>query len=145
MAKPDLEERIGYRFRPPACWKRRFATAPRSRGERGESNERLEFSGSGAELCIAHESTGCFPGGRGDPHEGEGRGHQQPQPRQVGDRIGVPPSLTIDPSVRRKGAGGITRKMVADAVEAIIGAIFIDGGYDASFAFVRSHFRLADL
>ena len=62
----------------------------------------------------------------------------------VGERIGVARSLTIDPSVRRKGAGGITRKMIADAVEAILGAIFIDGGYEACFSFVREQFRPGD-
>jgi ribonuclease-3 len=63
---------------------------------------------------------------------------------RVAERIGVPASLRIDPSVRRKGAG-VTRKMAADAVEAVIGAIFLDGGHDAALRFVRSHFRLPDL
>jgi len=63
---------------------------------------------------------------------------------KVADRIGVPASLQIDPSVRRKGAG-VTRKMAADAVEAVIGAIFLDGGHDAALRFVRGRFRLPDL
>jgi ribonuclease-3 len=63
---------------------------------------------------------------------------------KVAERIGVPASLRIDPSVRRKGVG-VTRKMAADAVEAVIGAIFLDGGHEAALRFVRSHFRLPDL
>ena len=63
---------------------------------------------------------------------------------KVAERIGIPASLRIDPSVRRKGAG-VTRKMAADAVEAVIGAIFLDGGHDAALRFVRGHFRLPDL
>jgi ribonuclease-3 len=35
--------------------------------------------------------------------------------------------------------------MVADAVEAIAGAVFLDGGFDAAAAFVRGHFRLHDM
>lgn len=35
--------------------------------------------------------------------------------------------------------------MAADAVEAVIGAIFLDGGHDAALRFVRGHFRLPDL
>jgi ribonuclease-3 len=63
---------------------------------------------------------------------------------KVAERVGVPASLRIDPSVRRKGAG-VTRKMAADAVEAVIGAIFLDGGHEAALRFVQSHFRLPDL
>jgi ribonuclease-3 len=63
---------------------------------------------------------------------------------KVAERIGVPGSLRIDPSVRRKGVG-VTRKMAADAVEAVLGAIFLDGGHDAALRFLRSHFRLPDL
>jgi ribonuclease-3 len=63
---------------------------------------------------------------------------------RVGARIGIPEALNTDPSVRRRGAG-VTRMMVADAVEAIAGAVFLDGGFDAASAFVRAHFRLQDL
>src|SRR3990172_347410 len=35
--------------------------------------------------------------------------------------------------------------MAADAVEAVIGAIFLDGGHGAALRFVRGHFRLPDL
>jgi ribonuclease-3 len=35
--------------------------------------------------------------------------------------------------------------MAADAVEAVIGAIFLDGGHEAALRFVESHFRLPDL
>src|SRR3990172_11179599 len=58
---------------------------------------------------------------------------------RVGETIGVPDALRIDSSVRGKG-GGVTRKMVADVVEAIAGAIFLDGGYDAARRFVIDHF-----
>jgi len=67
---------------------------------------------------------------RGDPDEGAGRGDQQPQLVRVGERIGVAEAVTTD--LRCGGRGpGVTRKMVADAVEAVAGAVFLDGGFDA--------------
>ena len=147
MATAGLEERIGYRFRSPELLEealRHGSAQSREKGER--SYERLEFLGDAVlNLCIAYDVYKMLPvAGEGILTKARAAVINNRNLVQVGERIGVPASLTIDPSVRKKGPGGITRKMVADAVEAIIGAIFIDGGYDASFAFVKEQFRLPD-
>jgi len=144
---PGLEERIGYRFRAHELLEEalRHGSAP-SLGTEKRSYERLEFLGDAVlNLCIAQDVYRMLPlAGEGILTRARAAIINNRNLVRVGERIGVSGSLTIDPSVRKKGAGGVTRKMVADAVEAIIGAIFIDGGYDASLEFVREHFRLPD-
>jgi len=147
VAAAGLEDLIGYRFRSPELLEEalRHGSA-QARGEGERSYERLEFLGDAVlNLCIAYDVFKMLPmAGEGILTRARAAVINNRNLVQVGERIGVPASLTIDPSVRKKGPGGITRKMVADAVEAIIGAIFIDGGFDASFAFVKEQFRLAD-
>lgn len=147
MAGSDLMDRISYRFRSPELLEEalRHGSAP-SEGDGKRSYERLEFLGDAVlNLCIAHDIYRMLPlAGEGVLTRVRAAVINNRNLVRVGERIGVPDALTIDPSVRRKGDGGVTRKMVADAVEAIVGAIFIDGGYQASFAFVQEHFRLPD-
>lgn len=143
----SLEERIGYRFRSRELLEEalRHGSAPgRDAGKR--SYERLEFLGDAVlSLCIAHDVYKLLPqAGEGILTRARAAIINNRNLLQIGERIRVSESLIIDPSVRRKGSGGVTRKMVADAIEAIIGAIFIDGGYDAAFAFVQEQFRLPD-
>jgi ribonuclease III len=138
---PGLEERIGYRFRSPSLLEEALRHGS-LQGEWERSYQRLEFLGDAVlNLCIAEEMFLRFTGA------GEGRLSRARSAvisnfnlEKVGERIGIPEVLRTDPSVRAQG-GGVTRKMVADAVEAVIGAIFVDGGYESARDFVLSHFR----
>jgi ribonuclease III len=138
-----LEERIGYRFRDPELLEEalRHGSAP-ARSDGKPSYERLEFLGDAVlNLCIAHEIFRLLPvAGEGVLTRVRAAVINNGNLVRVGERIGVPAALVIAPSVRRRGAAGITRKMVADAVEAIVGAIFVDAGYDAALGFVRERF-----
>jgi len=114
------------------------------------SYQRLEFLGDAVlNLCVAEEMFRRLPDtAEGTLSKARSAVINNRNLVRVGLRIGVPESLRTDPSVREKG-GGVTRKMVADAVEAIAGAIFLDGGYEKAKRFVLSHFweekRVADL
>ncbi len=147
MPFAGLEERIRYRFRSPELLEEAMlhGSAP-AQGVGKRSYERLEFLGDAVlNLCIAHDVYRMLPlAGEGVLTRVRAAVINNRNLVRVGERIGIPAALTIDPSVRRKKDGGVTRKMVADAVEAIVGAIFIDGGYEPSFAFVQEHFRLPD-
>jgi len=142
-----LEDRIRYGFRDPELLEEalRHGSAP-ERGSEKRSYERLEFLGDAVlNLCIAQEVYRMLPlAGEGVLTKARAAIINNRNLVRIGERLGVPESLRIDPSVRKKADGGVTRKMIADAVEAIIGAIFIDGGYEASFAFVQEQFRLPD-
>jgi len=143
-----FQERIGYRFSAPDLLEEalRHGSAP-AHEEGKRSYERLEFLGDAVlNLCVAQEMYRMLPlAGEGVLTKARASIINNRNLARIAERIGVPASLRIDPSVRRKGGAGVTRKMAADAVEAVIGAIFLDGGHDAALRFVRSHFRLPDL
>ncbi len=147
MRVSGLEERIRYRFRSPELLEEALRHGSASgQGEGKPSYERLEFLGDAVlNLCIAHDIYRMLPlAGEGVLTRVRAAVINNRNLVRVGERIGVADALTVDPAVRRKGAGAVTRKMVADAVEAIVGAIFVDGGYEPSLAFVQEHFRLPD-
>jgi ribonuclease-3 len=142
-----FEERIGHRFGAKDLLEEALRHGSAPGHEEGKSSyERLEFLGDAVlNLCVAQEMYRLLPlAGEGVLTKARASIINNRNLARVADRIGVPATLRIDPSVRRKGAG-VTRKMAADAVEAVIGAIFLDGGHEAALRFVRSHFRLPDL
>ncbi len=147
----ELEIRIGYRFSSTRLLDEAMRHASLAGGAPGEmSYQRLEFLGDSVlNLCVAEEMFRRHPEvGEGVLSKARSAVINNRNLVRVGERIGVPESLRTDPSVRDKG-GGVTRKMVADAVEAIAGAIFLDGGYERAKQFVLAHFweekRVADL
>ena len=150
VLKPDkrqaLEDRLGYKFRN-AEWLHRALTHPSLidtyDGDAQFSNQRLEFLGDRvlglvmAELLIAR-----FPAER------EGYltrlFHQLVSGEacaDVGEAIDLKPYLFLDSSMRNNKQGSYD-KTVADAVEAIIAAIYRDGGFDAARDFITRHWIL---
>ena len=142
----ELERSIGHRFTSPQLLEEALRHGSAAGGDGERSYERLEFLGDSVlNLCVAREVYRMLPlAGEGILTKARAAVINNRNLVRVGERIGVPEALTTDPSVRRKGPG-VTRKMVADAVEAIAGAVFLDGGFDAAAAFVRGRFRLHDL
>jgi ribonuclease-3 len=137
-----MEKRIGYTFASPYLLEQALRHASLGGGEGGEmSYQRLEFLGDAVlNLCVAQEMFRRMPAaGEGELSKARASVINNRNLVHVGERIGVPESLRTDPSLRNKG-GGVTRKMVADAVEAIAGAIFLDGGYEKACGFILSHF-----
>jgi len=147
----EVERRIGYRFASRHLLEEALRHASLiEEGARERSYQRLEFLGDGVlNLCVAAEIFRRFPdAGEGELSKARSAVINNRNLARVGQEIGVPESIRTDPSVREKG-GGVTRKMVADAVEAIVGAIFLDGGFVEATRFVQSHFwgesRVQDL
>jgi ribonuclease III len=136
-----LETKIGYRFRIQDLLEEALRHASTAEGETRKSYQRLEYLGDAVlNLCVAEELYRNFPAAEeGALSKASSTLINNRNLARVGYAIGVPEELRIDASVRDTG-GGVTRKMVADAVEAITGAIFLDGGYDAARKFVIDHF-----
>lgn len=147
MTLSAFEERIGYRFIATDLLEEALRHGSAHGHDEGKrSYERLEFLGDAVlNLCVAQEMFRLMPpAGEGVLTRARASIINNRNLEKVAERIGVSASLRIDPSVRRRGAG-VTRKMAADAVEAVIGAIFLDGGHEAALGFVRSHFRLREV
>ncbi|HEX9192043.1 MAG TPA: ribonuclease III [Candidatus Deferrimicrobiaceae bacterium] len=146
MPLSALEGSIGHRFASRQLLEEALRHGSAAGGDGERSYERLEFLGDAVlNVCVAREVYRMLPlAGEGILTKARAAVINNRNLVRVGERIGVPEALTTDPSVRRKGPG-VTRKMVADAVEAIAGAVFLDGGFEAAAAFVRGHFRLHDL
>src|SRR6201999_554235 len=102
------------------------------------SNERLEFIGDRVlGLLIAEWIAERFP----DEQEGDlGRRLaalvSQPVLAQVAETIGLGDALSVAPGEAR---AGVKRRatVLADALEAALGAIYLDGGLDAARDFIR--------
>ncbi len=139
----EFETKLGYRFSSRELLEEALRHASLLGSGAGErSYQRLEYLGDAVlNLCVAEEVYRTLPGaGEGELSKARSAIINNRNLVRVGERIGIAGVLHTDPSVRKKG-GGVTRKMVADAVEAVAGAIFIDGGFEAARKFVRAHFR----
>jgi ribonuclease-3 len=137
----DLVERIlGHSFTRPDLLREalthRSATRPGARGS--GSNERLEFIGDRVlGLLMAEWLIERFP------HEQEGElGRRlallvsQPVLAEVADAIGLGDVLTVSPGEAR---AGVRRRatVLADALEAALGALYLDGGLDRARDLIR--------
>ncbi len=138
----EFERKLGYRFASRELLEEALRHASLLGDGAGEkSYQRMEYLGDAVlNLCIAEETYRRLPGaGEGELSKARSAIINNRNLVRVGERIGIPGALNTDPSVRKRG-GGVTRKMVADAVEAVTGAVFLDGGFEAAKRFVLSHF-----
>lgn len=138
--QPVLERRIGHRFQDPAL----LAQALTHRSFGSPHNERLEFLGDGVIGCvIAEELYARFP----DLAEGELSRLRASLVREtalaeVARSIGLSAFLRLGEG--EVSSGGADRpSILADALEAAYGAVFLDGGYEAARASVRRIFGAA--
>ncbi len=134
-----LEKKLGYRFKSQALLERALTHAS-VRGSRKAcpDNERLEFIGDRvlglAMVEVLHEA---FP----DASEGElarryNRLVKGETCAKVGRELGLGEFLTLSESEAESG-GRQKATILADAVEAVLGAIFLEAGFDKARAVVR--------
>ena len=135
-----IEPILGHRFARPELLSEalthRSAVRPGGRG-RG-SNERLEFIGDRVlGLLIAEWLIGRYPKEReGDLGQRLAHLVSQPVLAKVSETIGLPDVLSAAPGEVR---AGVKRRatVLADALEAALGALYLDGGLDCARAFVH--------
>jgi ribonuclease-3 len=133
-----LQERLGYRFQQAEVLAR--ALTHRSFG--ADHNERLEFLGDAVlNLAVSNLLFGHFA----DSPEGDLtriRAHlvRQDMLHRIAMSMGLPAVLRLSDSEAR-GGGAQRPSMLADAMEAVIGAVYLDGGFEAADALVRRLFE----
>jgi ribonuclease III len=145
-----LEKSMGYRFRNPRLLK--MALSHRSwvnnaiRGQRPPSNERLEFLGDSVMNAIITDTLY-----RRYPHCDEGELSKM-KSLVVSAKVLVPCAELLDLgahmllSKSEEKSGGRSRpSIMADAYEAVLGAVYLDGGYEAVRALMkRTLIRIMD-
>jgi len=132
-----LQQRTGYRFVRPELLTR--ALTHRSFG--ADHNERLEFLGD-AVLSVAissllFEHFGCSD--EGDLTRVRAHLVREDSLHRVAQQLGLPEVLRLSGGEAR-GGGAQRPSILADALEALIGATFVDGGFGQAQALVERLF-----
>ena len=125
---PWIRERLGYEPRDLAL----FRAALTHRSAAGPNNERLEFLGDAVlSLVIAHQLYAALPGAaEGDLSRLRARIVSREPLADVARELGLGEVLQLG-SGELKSGGFRRQSILADALEAMCGAIFIDGGLAA--------------
>jgi ribonuclease-3 len=139
-----VQRKLGYAFDSPELLE--AALTHRSAGAR--NNERLEFLGDGIlNTVVAIEVFHRRP----EAPEGELSRLRAALVRGetlagIGAELGVGEALSLGEGERKSG-GRRRTSIVADAVEAVIGAVYLDSDFDTVYRLIRDLFgaRLADL
>jgi ribonuclease-3 len=140
-----LEERIGHRFRRPgllaAALTHRSAAAERPPGE-AEDNERLEFIGDAVlGLAAARHLADEHPGAReGELSRMRAALVGEPALAAAARDLGLGALLRFGRGEQRSGGGG-KPSILAGALEALVGAVFLDGGWRSAYRVSRAIFR----
>ena len=124
-----LEERLGHRFGDARLLEQ--ALTHRSHGP--QNNERLEFLGDGVLGCsVAEALYARFPNlPEGQLTRMRASLVREEALAEVAAALGVAAALRLGESERSAGTGA-RPSVLADAVEALIGAVFLDAGYEAA-------------
>ena len=137
QAVASLQERLGYRFTEQALLAR--ALTHRSFG--AEHNERLEFLGDAVlSLAVSRLLFDRF-GGSDEGDLTRVRAHlvREDSLHRAALVLRLGDALRLSEGEAR-GGGAQRPSILADALEAIVGAIYLDGGFDAACQLVRQLF-----
>lgn len=137
-----VQERLQHRFADS----RLLARALTHRSFSAEHNERLEFLGDSvlnlAVSALLYERLTALP--EGDLTKIRATLVRQEPLHQLAIGLGVPDALRLGEGEIRTG-GRARPSILADALEALIGAVYLDGGYTAAEALVRRLFDKVEI
>jgi len=138
----QLQERLGYAFADV----RLLQQALTHRSFSSDHNERLEFLGDSVlNLAVAHilyEQLRTLP--EGDLSRVRANLVKQDTLHALAMDIGLPGRIRLGEGELR--SGGVKRaSILADALEALIGAVYLDGGYAAAQGLVQRLFKTVEI
>jgi ribonuclease-3 len=137
---PKLERKLGYKFRSRDLL-REALTHSSAKDEDHPSNERLEFLGDSVlGLAVTEFIFNTHP----DLDEGELTAIKSivvssASLSKAAKEINIRPYLVVGKGIAKKRA--LPQSVIANALEAIIGAVYVDSGIRAAKKFVRTHFE----
>lgn len=137
MGPDTVSGNIGHQFRDPALLRR--ALTHRSYG--ADHNERLEYLGDSIVNCvIALELYERFPGlSEGELSRLRANLVNQQSLLGIAQQLGIGEFLLLGEGELKSG-GAQRPSILADSVEAILGAVMLDGGFTAAQGVVRRLF-----
>jgi ribonuclease III len=132
-----LQRTLGHRFQQPRLLQR--ALTHRSFGS--DHNERLEFLGDAVlSLAVSALLFERFSGSdEGDLTRVRAHLVREDSLHRVALSLGLPEVVRLSEGEAR-GGGAQRPSILADAVEALIGAVFVDGGFEPAHSLVRRLF-----
>ena len=134
----ELQARLQHRFTDPHL----LARALTHRSFSADHNERLEFLGDSvlnlAVAALLYERLQALP--EGDLSRVRANLVKQETLHQLAVTLGLPEVIRLGEGESRSG-GSRRPSILADALEAVIGAVHLDAGYAASEALVRRLFE----
>jgi ribonuclease III len=147
MNLEQIEKRIGYEFKDKNLAHQSLVHKSyiKERSKKDiikEHNERLEFLGDAVlELVTTEHLYNTYKENEGVLTAVRSNLVNATKLSQVGTRLYLPENIYL--SRGEKGAEGKAKDMiVADALEALIGALYLDGGYDVARDFIKKYILL---
>jgi ribonuclease III len=141
-ALSDLQVRLGYAFRQSSL----LQQAVTHRSFSADHNERLEFLGDSVlNLSVAHllyTQLANLP--EGDLSRVRANLVKQDTLHQLAKKLDLPAVMRLGEGEMRSG-GQNRPSILADALEAVIGAVYLDGGYQDAQALVERLFAQVDI
>lgn len=137
MSLASLQNTLGYEFRDPALLRQALT----HRSSHAFNNERLEFLGDGVlNFTVAdmlYRRYGQAP--EGDLSRMRARLVREETLAEIAQRLDLGSELIL--GIGEQRSGGFRRaSILADALEAVLGAIYLDAGFDAVHAVIRRLF-----
>ncbi|MDR3073387.1 MAG: ribonuclease III [Deltaproteobacteria bacterium] len=138
-----VEKNIGYVFTDASLLVRALthSSYANEQGGDAEHNERLEFLGDAVlELCVSSELFARFPAMReGELTRMRAKIVSQPFLAELACEYAVQAALLLGRGEESQG-GRERPSLLSDAFEALLGAVYLDGGFAAACAVVRTIF-----
>ncbi|MDR5170938.1 ribonuclease III [Methylobacillus sp. Pita2] len=137
MSQNSLVRQLAYEFKDKSL----LTLALTHRSYSGNNNERLEFLGDGVlNFLVAHQLFQRFPKlPEGDLSRLRAQLVKEQTLSEIATGLDVGEFLRLGEGELKSG-GWRRPSVLADAMEAIIGAVFLDGGYPAAEALVKRLF-----
>jgi ribonuclease-3 len=139
----DLQAKLGYRFRDPGLLQLAL-THPSIAHEQGvpvQTNQRLEFLGDAVlQLVLTRALYEKFPAfGEGPLTKARAKLVNRRTLAEHGRRLGLGEHLILSRGEAQHG-GRERPSALADTFEALLGAIFLDGGFESAREFILNQF-----